>query len=152
MGRFVYLVFRLFVILIGYGFASLVASAMLHVLVLPVVGLTPEETRAAVASSFLFSVPFIALFVAYFAFFPSVAAIVVGEIMGATSWLFYALSGGVAAFIITGFIWTHADETNQAVGDPRFAAVMLAAGLIGGIAYWLVAGRSAGGWRLPARA
>ena len=47
--------------------------------------------------SFVFSIPFVALFVAYFAFIPAVVAIVLGEILGKRDWLFYALAGGVVA-------------------------------------------------------
>ncbi len=44
--------------------------------------------------SFIFSIPFVALFVAYFAFIPAVPAIVIAEILGKRDWLFYALAGG----------------------------------------------------------
>jgi hypothetical protein len=68
---------RFAVILIGYVVASLAASAFLNILFLAAIGYTPEHAQPAATASLLFSVPFVALFVAYFAFMPAAVVILV---------------------------------------------------------------------------
>ena len=41
------------------------------------------------------------------------------------------------------------DFVNRAIADPRFLALAAGAGIVGGVFYWLTAGRWAGGWRGP---
>jgi hypothetical protein len=139
--------FRFAVLLLGYAVGSLAASAFLNVVMLAWFGLTPEETRSVAASSLVFSVPFVALFIAYLAFIPSVVAIVIGEIAGKRDWLFHALAGAVVALIIIGFSRNTDAAAYSEIADLNFALIVIGAGMCGGIGYWLVAGRSAGGWR-----
>ena len=100
-----------------------------------------------VMGSIVFSIPFVALFVAQLAFLPSVPAILLAEILGKRDWLYYAISGAVVAIVVVAFIRGGADSANDAVTDPRFALGLIGGGMCGGIAYWLVAGRLAGNWR-----
>lgn len=149
MNTIMALLFRCVVALGGYIVACLCASAFLNIVILGAAGFTAEELPLIASGSFIFSIPFVSLFVAYFAFLPSVAAIVVGEILGKRDWLFYALAGGVIAVIIVGFIRNAADPTNAEAFDLTLALVIFGAGMCGGIGYWAVAGRGAGKWRLP---
>ncbi len=142
---------RFALILAGYAVASLAASAFLHVVSLGALGFTREEAPAAVIGSIVFSIPFVALFVAYFAFLPSIPAILLAEILGKRDWLYHAISGAVVALVVLGFIRGAAETGNDAVTDPRFALALIGGGMCGGIAYWLVAGRLAGSWRDQAR-
>ncbi len=98
-------------------------------------------------SSFVFSVPFVALFVAYLAFLPSAVAIAVSEIMAKRDWLFHALAGAVVAVIILGFSRGGEGSPFAEIADLNFALVVIGAGMCGGIGYWAVAGRGAGKWR-----
>jgi hypothetical protein len=139
--------FRFIVISIGYAVATLAASAFLNVVTLAWFGFTPEETRMVATGSFVFSIPFVALFVAYFAFIPAVFAIVIGEVTGKRDWLFYALAGAVVALIIIGFSRGGGGAAFAEIADLNFALVVIGSGMCGGIGYWLVAGRSAGNWR-----
>jgi hypothetical protein len=157
---------RFFIILVGYAVASLAASAFLNIVFIASAGFTAEEMPAMFAGSYIFSIPFIALFVAYFAFIPSVPAILLSEILGKRDWLFYAIAGGIIAVVVLGFFWHAANEmyvvsdalilpsepqdTRSAVTDPSLALLVIGAGMCGGIGYWLIAGRTAGGW-WPAR-
>jgi len=145
------LLFRCVVALGGYIVACLCASAFLNIAILGSAGFTAEEMPIVASGSLIFSIPFVSLFVAYFAFIPSVAAIAIGELLGKRDWLYYALTGGVVAVIIVGFIRKAADPNNAEAFDLTLALVMLGAGMCGGIGYWLVAGRSAGSWRQPRR-
>lgn len=142
---FAYLV-RFAVILAGYAVASLAASAFLNVLMLGAFGFIGGETSPA-AESLVFSIPFVALFVAYFAFIPSVFAILISEILAKRDWLFHAMAGAVVSLVIVGFMRGATEAGNEAVTDTNFVLALIASGMSGGIGYWLIAGRSAGNWR-----
>jgi uncharacterized protein involved in response to NO len=142
---------RFALILIAYVCASLAASAFLHLMSLGALGLRPDEAPQFVMGSLVFSIPFVALFVAYFAFLPALPAILVSEALGWRDWLRYALAGGVIALIIIAFFVHAAPSSGDAVAEPRFWAAMLGGGMVGGITYWLVAGRVAGNWRARVR-
>lgn len=147
MNTMMALLFRCVVALGGYIVACLCASAFLNILILGSAGFTAEELPIVASGSFIFSIPFVSLFVAYFAFLPSVLAIVIGEILGKRDWLYYALTGGIVAVVLVAVIRRAADPANAEAFDMTLALVMLGAGMCGGIGYWLVAGRTAGGWR-----
>lgn len=148
MSRVLAYLLRFAVIIVGYAVASVAASAFLNVVTLAWFGFTPEETRLVAASSFVFSIPFVALFLAYLAFVPSALAILAGELFSKRDWLFYALAGAVVAAIATGFARSGV-ESGMATTDMRFTLAAIASGMVGGIGYWLVAGRTAGSWRSP---
>jgi ABC-type nickel/cobalt efflux system permease component RcnA len=114
-------------------------------------GFTADEAPAVVMGSIVFSIPFVALFVAYFAFLPAIPAILLSEILGKRDWLYHAISGAVVALVIVVAIRSAAEAGNQAITDTRFALALVGAGMCGGIAYWLVAGRMAGNWRARVR-
>ena len=139
--------FRFIVIIVGYLVAALAASTFLNVVMLAWFGLTPEETRMVATGSFVFSIPFVALFVAYFAFIPSVFAIAIGEAAGKRDWLFHALAGAVVALVVIGFSRSGEGTAFAEIADLNFALAVIGAGMCGGIGYWAVAGRSAGSWR-----
>lgn len=144
----------------GYAAASLAASGFLHLLFLGAGGFAAEDVPWLAAGSLVFSVPFVALFVAYFAFLPSVPVILVAEFFGRRDWLTYAIGGALVGLAVAGLFWQAAapieagidiDPSDAAPGpmlsDPRAYALMIGGGIVGGLAYWLVAGRSAMGWR-----
>lgn len=147
MSRFGLYVGKFLHILIGYGVACLAVSAFVNVLFLGAADFTPEEVAWIVASGpLVVSIPIGALVIGYFAFLPAMAAAVITEVLDRRDWLVHALAGGAVALIVTGFS-TGADLTTlnwRLTGTPLGA---IAAGIIGGIAYWLVTGRYAGSWR-----
>ncbi|MER8408414.1 MULTISPECIES: hypothetical protein [unclassified Mesorhizobium] len=146
MNRLVAYLIRFAVILVGYGVASLAASAFLNVMFLASLGLITDETQPAAQASLWFSIPFVALFVAYFAFMPAAIAILVSEILGRRDWLFYALAGAAVAAVFLGFVHQTADANFEVTNTSVMLAV-IGCGMVGGIFYWLSAGRSAGSWR-----
>ncbi|PDQ19499.1 hypothetical protein CN311_19115 [Mesorhizobium sanjuanii] len=137
---------RFAIILIGYGVASLAASAFLNIMFLASLGLMTDETQPAAQASLWFSIPFVALFVAYFAFMPAAIAIIVSEILGRRDWLFYALAGAAVAAVFLGFVHQTADANFEVTNTSVMLAVV-GCGMVGGIFYWLSAGRWAGSWR-----
>jgi hypothetical protein len=151
---------RFAVILIGYVAAALAASAFLHLLVVGSAGFRPDEAHAVVMGSLFFSIPFTALFVGYFAFLPSVAAILIGELFGQRNWLFHALAGAAVGLAVVALFWQSAiwpDSGYQtgiepAYGMSRFVGLIVGSGIVGGLAYWLCAGRWAGNWRTRSEA
>lgn len=154
MSRILTYIGRFAVIVIGYGVAALAASGFLHLLALGAVGLQPSEAPPFITGTLYVSVPFVALFVGYFAFSPAAVAILVGELSGQRNWLFYALAGGAVGLAVFVLFWqvpaigldsgTGAEGT---ITTPRILSSLVGSGIVGGIAYWLCAGRSAGNWR-----
>ena len=93
--------------------------------------------------SMVFSIPFTALFVAYFAFVPAVVVMLLAELLGKRDWLFYALAGGFVALVVVGLAYQSGDA-GFAYRDPLLPVSIIGSGLVGGIAYWFVTGRFAG--------
>ena len=124
---------RFAVILAGYVAAALAASAFLNLVFLGSAGFSAEQAPMVATGSIVFSIPFVALFVAYFAFIPSIPVILVAEILGRRDWLSYAIGGAVIGLAVVGFFFA-----------------IIGGGMVGGIAYWLIAGRWAGSWLGPA--
>jgi hypothetical protein len=85
----------------------------------------------------------VALFVAYFAFMPAAVVILISEILSRRDWLFYALSGAVVAAVFLGFVHQNVDSD---LTEPGAIAAVIGCGMVGGIFYWLSAGRWAGSW------
>lgn len=148
MSRIVAYLLRCAVILVGYAVAALAASAFLHVIFFAWAGFEPKDAPTLTAGSFVFSIPFVALFVAYFAFVPSAVVILVAELLARRDWLFYAIGGGVVAAIFLAFLHQAADPDFEVAGSGPMLAV-LGGGIVGGFFYWLSAGRWAGGWYGP---
>lgn len=153
MSRFLLYLVRFAIILVGYAVAALAASAFLHLLVLGAAGLQPDDAPPVFVRSLIFSIPFVALFISYFAFMPAGVAILAGEVLRLRSWLFYALAGGTVGFAVLVLFWqspmmveTVAEGAEPAFGTPRFVASLIGCGVVGGLAYWLCAGRTAGSW------
>jgi hypothetical protein len=150
---------RTVAIVAGYVLACLAASAFLNFASLGVLGLDGLPLSETLAATLFFAIPFIALFVGYFAIVPALCVAGLGEVLGRRDALFYALGGGTAGLVVAGYLWragtavivnelgepSSSTAAHLAVDDPRLAAMLVAAGIAGGIAYWLVAGRGAVG-------
>lgn len=151
---------RLAVILAGYAFAALAASAFLVFIIVGPLGWAPEEVPWVVTGSLAVAVPVMAFFVAYYAFLPACGAIAIAELMGKRDWLSYALAGGLVGAVVVGLSWQASwylpepDGGRMAVdplvSDPGLILTIVGCGIVGGIAYWFIAGRGAGGWRRDA--
>jgi len=134
-------------ILLGYVVACLAAGATQTLFVV-----TPSELAAdmdrisgaavlmamAATQTAVFAIPFAGI------------AIVLTEWFAARVWLTYAALGVCIA--MTAYFVAIAGESGAAtiLNDYAFKA-FLAAGLVGGMVYWLVAGRRAGAWHRTGR-
>jgi len=137
---------RFALIIAGYAVASLAGSAFLNLLFLGSLDLTPDEAAGAITGSIVFSTPFIAIFVAYFAFVPSIVAILVAEVLGRRDWLYYAVAGGVVAVVMLVLFFGARPFGEASLESIRIALTIVGAGVVAGVAYWLTAGRNAGSW------
>lgn len=144
MSRFLLYLGKFAHMVLGYLAASLAAGAFLNVVFLGAAGLMASDMPPEVATgSMVFTIPFTALFVAYFAFVPALVVMLLAELLGKRDWLFYALSGGFVALVFLGFAYQGGDP-GFAYRDPLLPVSIIGSGLIGGIAYWFVTGRFAG--------
>ena len=71
------------------------------------------------------------------------AGILFSETFAVRSWIFHAANGAVSAFIGWSMLQNLGDEY-RFLGSPM---IIVAAGLVAGLFYWLVAGWSAGFWK-----
>jgi hypothetical protein len=124
----------LFLVPIGY-IAAIVAAGFMMAF-----GLFGYDQDPEVIGYFVASVIIWTFWAGALAFVPAIIAIVLAEAFGWRSILYYlAVGGGIALFGER--LVDHYHSLDFA--DQR-TVVMLAAGFVGGFAYWLIAGRLAG--------
>ena len=142
------LIGRLFVILFGFLAACLVAGMIVVVAVL-----FPEfsdldgvidQSAVNVVLGFGF------IFLSGFALLPALIVVLITEAFYIRSVLAYAIGGAiVGAACYLGLI-PFDPETLQFDGIVRrHLEIMTGAGIVAGLVYWMIAGRSAGAWREP---
>ena len=74
---------------------------------------------------------------------PAAVGVLIAEAFAIRSWIYHAANGGLAAWIGWSLMQDVQNEY-RFLTEPR---IMVAAGLAGGLAYWLVAGWTAGFWK-----
>jgi hypothetical protein len=131
---------RIVRIVIGYALACMVAAAALVLFVYTPAELATIPARASEAGFFaLFVAPYLALFAAL----PALVAVTFAELRGIATWGYHAVVGLIIAAL--GFLTQHFMEApGEATILHNYAlTAFLAAGLVGGLAYWLVSGQFA---------
>jgi hypothetical protein len=90
------------------------------------------------------------IFVSGFALLPALVIVAVTEALYIRSALAYAVGGGLVGLACyLGLVPFH-PETLQFNGIVRrHLEIMTGAGIVAGVVYWMIAGRSAGAWRHP---
>jgi len=138
---------RLAIMLLAYAAACVAASAFLHLIWIAHLDIGPARSGAPVsdATFFFLVVPFMAAFIAYFAFFQTLVVVVIAEWWAKQDWLFYAVAGAVVTLPIIGVLLTA--HAGSELREPGFLLTIVGAGMVGGLTYWLAAGRDAGRWR-----
>jgi hypothetical protein len=90
-------------------------------------------------------------FVGAVAFLPALVAIVVAEAARLRNFLYYGVGGalvGLASYYGSD-ISLRLENTTDVAPVANALQIAAAAGIIGGLVYWLIAGRNAGRWREP---
>jgi hypothetical protein len=101
------------------------------------------DTQAFAIFGFVFAAPVLLVMLLSLMWLPAAIGILISETFAIRSFLFHAGNGAVSALIgwnLFGYI----DETGIPLNEPL---AVIAAGLAGGLAYWAIAGFSAGFWR-----
>ena len=145
------LIGRLFVILFGFLAACLVAGMI-------VVGavLFPEfsdfETSPIDQEGLNIVLGFGFIFVSGFALLPAMIVAAITEAFYIRGALTYAVGGGVIGMACyLGLIPFDTDTLRFEGIVRRHLEIMTGAGIVGGVVYWMIAGRNAGAWREPPR-
>jgi H+/Cl- antiporter ClcA len=139
---------RIIVIFLALMIAMMIAGIALAIgIVVPDRSWLDADPLERVA---FFTVSFFATsFIGASAFVPALLLIAVAEIMRLRSLLYYAAAGAVVG--LTSYFGSNVELRLENTTDvaPVFHPLQLAAaaGIVGGLAYWLLAGRNAGRWR-----
>jgi hypothetical protein len=75
---------------------------------------------------------------------PAVIGVVISEALALRSWMYHAANGGLAAWLGWALTRDIREEYRFLLTEPK---ILIAAGLLGGLVYWLIAGWSAGFWQ-----
>jgi phosphotransferase system glucose/maltose/N-acetylglucosamine-specific IIC component len=145
------LIGRLFVILFGFLAACLVAGMI-------VVGavLFPEfsdfETSPIDQEGLNIVLGFGFIFVSGFALLPAMIVAAITEAFSIRGALSYAVGGAIIGLACYLGLVPFDTETLRFDGIVRrHLEIMTGAGIVGGVVYWMIAGRNAGAWREPPR-
>src|ERR1051325_6346151 len=141
------LIGRLFVILLGFLAASLVAGAIVGGAVLfPALSdfvdgpIDPGVLNIALGFGFIF--------VSGFALLPALLVVLITEAFYIRSALAYAVGGGVVGLACYLGLVPFDPATLRFDGIVRrHIEIMTGAGIVAGVVYWIIAGRNAGVWR-----
>src|SRR3954470_5378277 len=141
------LVGRLFVILLAFIAASLVAGAIVVGAVLfPALSDFADGPIDPSALNIVLGFGFI--FVSGFALLPAMIVVAITEAFYIRNALAYAVGGGVVGLACYLGLVPFDPATLRFDGIVRrHLEIMTGAGIVAGMVYWLIAGRSAGAWR-----
>jgi hypothetical protein len=143
------LIGRLFIILLGFIAASLVAGAIVVGAVLfPALSDFADGPIDPSALNVVLGLGFI--FVSGFALLPAMIVVAITEAFYIRSALAYAVGGGVVGLACYLGLVPFDPATLRFDGIiRRHLEIMTGAGIVAGLVYWLIAGRNAGAWRAP---
>src|SRR5262249_40201187 len=80
---------------------------------------------------------------AFFMLVPAAIGALLSEVLAIRSWLFHAANGGLSAALAWALTQDIRDEY-RFLAEP---SILVAAGLLAGLAYWIVSGWTAGFWK-----
>jgi hypothetical protein len=101
------------------------------------------DTQAFAIFGFVFAAPVLLVMLLSLMWLPAAIGILISETFAIRSFLFHAGNGAVSA-LIGWSLFGYIDETRIPLNEPL---AVIAAGLAGGLAYWAIAGFSAGFWK-----
>ena len=104
------------------------------------------EAQADWVVDLMFAGPLLAVLLSIVTFHvlvPATIGIVISEVLAVRSWIFHAANGALAAFLG----WALTRDITQEYRILTEPTILVAAGLLAGLAYWVVAGWTAGFWK-----
>jgi hypothetical protein len=145
------LIGRVFVILFGLLAACLVAGAILVVAVLfPALSDFADAPIDPSALNIVLGFGFV--FVSGFALLPALLVVLITEAFYIRAALAYAVGGGLVGLACYLGLVPFDPATMRFDGIVRrHLEIMTGAGIVAGVVYWMIAGRTAGAWRAPRR-
>jgi hypothetical protein len=139
---------RILVVIFGLIIAIIVAGITLAIgIVLPEWAAMDSDPIERVI--FFFVAFFATGLVVAFALLPAVLVIVVSEVARMRSFIYYGVGGALVALAsyYGSDISVQLENTTDVTPVANTLQLAAAAGILGGLAYWLIAGRNAGRWR-----
>lgn len=145
------LIGRLFVIFLAFCAACLVAGAIVVFAVL-FPELSALDTGEINPDAINVLIGFGFIFISGFALLPAIIIVAITEAFNIRSVVAYALGGAVVGLACYLGLIPFDPATMHFDGIVRrHLEVMSGAGIVGGLIYWVIAGRNAGRWREPRR-
>jgi hypothetical protein len=144
MENVIRLLLRLILVPLGY-FVAVLAGSLVIVFGSWKLGQSAADPNAQVTAvfGFVFAAPVLVVMLLSVMWLPGAIGILISEAFAIRSWLYHAGNGAVSAWIGWS-LFGYVDDTRIPLNEPL---AVLAAGLAGGLAYWAVAGWSAGFWK-----
>jgi hypothetical protein len=132
---------RLIVVPLGFLIAAAAAGFVLFTLGLEKITHALHGTEVG-AETVVYAFDMGTLILSGLTIIPALAVVIVGEVARIRSWLYYMIGGGLAlaALPLLGRI---NDASVAAMPDAAVWQVLATAGFVGGLTYWLIAGRNA---------
>lgn len=143
------LIGRLFVILIGFLAACLVAG-MIVVFAVLFPELSDLDSGTIDRNAINVVIGFGFIFISGFALLPAMLVVAITEAFHIRGALAYALGGAIVGLACYLGLVPFDPATLQFSGIVRrHLEIMTGAGIVAGLVYWMIAGRNAGAWREP---
>ena len=101
------------------------------------------DAQAFAVFGFVFAAPVLLVTLLSVMWLPAAIGVLISEAFAIRSWIFHAANGAASAWLgwnLFGYI----DDAHIPLNEPL---PVIAAGLAGGLAYWAIAGFSAGFWK-----
>jgi hypothetical protein len=141
------LIGRILVVLVGL-FAALAAGGLVVIAAILAPEISQLDLGPVDQGALQWLIGLALIFVSGFALLPALVLVLMTEALGIRSVLAYALGGavvGLCAYL--SLVPFDSDAMRFATIDHRQLEVMTGAGILAGLVYWIIAGRSAGAWR-----
>jgi hypothetical protein len=145
------LLLRCLLIPLGY-FAAVAAGTLVIVIgswrLSPIAAASDPDAQAVAAVAFVVAAPVLLVTLLGAMLLPAAIGVLISEAFAIRSWIFHAGNGAAVAWI-GWHLFGYVDDSHIALNQPL---AIIAAGLAGGLAYWAIAGSSAGLRRAAATA
>jgi hypothetical protein len=140
------LLLRIVLVPLGYFVAVTVGTLVIVVgswKVAPIAVTSDPDAQTIAVFGFVFLSPVLLVMLLSVMWMPASIGILIAEAFAIRSWIFHAGSGAATAWV-TWSLFGNIDVSGIPLARPT---AVVAAGLAGGLAYWAIAGWSAGFWK-----